>query len=206
VPSKRSVTVYSNDGTSRTYLFDKPVLKIGRAADNNIVLADLGKSVCRNHAATTADGGNAVIIEELNSSNGTFVNGRVLKGPTPLTPNDQVKIGELTLRLWEESAESSAFTSPTIIGRKNIGSGDRVQYTAIGDTVDVAARLVSKAGPSQIIVSGEVCMELPDYDGFDSLGEAQLNGAQGKSTSFRCNGLTNRSPEETYGKWISATG
>jgi adenylate cyclase len=66
----------------------------------------------------------------------------------------------------------------------NIGSGDRVQYTAIGDTVNVAARLTSKAAPSQIIVSADVRDALPDYSGFDALGEVELKGRAGKLNIF----------------------
>jgi adenylate cyclase len=66
----------------------------------------------------------------------------------------------------------------------NIGSGDRVQYTAIGDTVNVAARLTSKAAPAQIIVSADVRDALPEYSGFDALGEVELKGRAGKLNIF----------------------
>jgi adenylate cyclase len=66
----------------------------------------------------------------------------------------------------------------------NIGSSDRVQYTAIGDTVNVAARLVSKAAASQIIVSENVRKAIPDYTGFEPLGEVELKGRAGKLHLF----------------------
>ncbi|NLI93260.1 MAG: adenylate/guanylate cyclase domain-containing protein [Peptococcaceae bacterium] len=44
-------------------------------------------------------------------------------------------------------------SGPAVIG--NIGSHDRLDYTAIGDTVNLAARLESNAKPGQILISSE---------------------------------------------------
>jgi len=63
---------------------------------------------------------------------------------------------------------------PAVVG--NIGSADRVQYTAIGDTVNVAARLVDKAAPGQIIVSEAIRAELGVAGNFESLGKVDLKG------------------------------
>ena len=47
---------------------------------------------------------------------------------------------------------------PAVVG--NIGSPKRMDYTAIGDTVNTAARLESKAPPGQILISGAVAEQL----------------------------------------------
>ena len=66
----------------------------------------------------------------------------------------------------------------------DIGSADRVQYTAIGDTVNIAARLVNMAAPSQILVSEDIRSAIPDYSGFDPLGKVELKGRAGKLNIF----------------------
>jgi adenylate cyclase len=101
--------VYSGDGTCQTYPLDKPLTKIGRSPDNDIVLTDADKSVSRSHAAITANENGSLVIEDLKSANGTFLNGRLLKSASRLTPTDQVKVGAFQLRLANDSGDSEGF-------------------------------------------------------------------------------------------------
>lgn len=71
---------------------------------------------------------------------------------------------------------------PAVVG--NIGSDNRVQYTAIGDTVNVAARLTSKAAASQIIVSEDICAAIPEPHRFEPLGEVELKGRATKMNIY----------------------
>jgi len=73
---KGSFLVRMADGSTRTYAIDKRITKIGRATDNDIVLTDGERSVSRWHAAITSKDDGGLYVEDLNSANGTSVNGR----------------------------------------------------------------------------------------------------------------------------------
>ncbi len=72
------------------------VLRIGRAPDNELVLADLG--VSRYHAELRNSGGGTYEITDLHSHNGTFVNGERISSAA-VTERDIIGIGRATFRL-----------------------------------------------------------------------------------------------------------
>jgi len=65
---------------------------IGRAIDNDIVLPDT--YVSRKHAKISFENG-VYVIEDLNSTNGTFLNGDDIKGKgkLPLKDDDEIRFG-----------------------------------------------------------------------------------------------------------------
>lgn len=58
----------------------------------------------------------------------------------------------------------------------NIGCDFRMDYTAIGDTVNTAARLESNAGPGQILISKDVYEAVKDRVAVTPIGEIPLKG------------------------------
>jgi ABC-type multidrug transport system ATPase subunit len=73
-------------------------LRIGRAPDNEIVLD--APSVSRYHAELVYQNGTSQpIVTDLGSTNGTFINGEILRAPYPLLPTDWVTIGGYLLRV-----------------------------------------------------------------------------------------------------------
>jgi DNA-binding CsgD family transcriptional regulator len=80
-------------------------LRIGRAADNDVVLADQ-PAASRYHAELLRRGegdgagnGSGWSIRDVQSRNGTWVNGRRVAGEAVLGADDVVGIGEVTLRI-----------------------------------------------------------------------------------------------------------
>jgi ABC transport system ATP-binding/permease protein len=72
------------------------ILRIGRAGDNDVVVADL--SVSRHHAELRNVGGRYEIVD-LGSHNGTFLNGSQIAYRAPVTEQDIIGIGMATFRL-----------------------------------------------------------------------------------------------------------
>ncbi len=60
----------------------------------------------------------------------------------------------------------------------NIGSEKRMDYTAIGDTVNTAARLESNAKPGQILISEELYKRISEKVEVNVVGELKLKGKE----------------------------
>ena len=52
------------------------------------------------HARFTRQGG-VIVVEDLGSTNGTFLNGELLGGPQPLHPGDRLELGESDFTYWD---------------------------------------------------------------------------------------------------------
>ena len=70
-------------------------VSIGRQ-DGDLVLED--PEVSRRHAVLRRSGG-SVVLEDLDSTNGTFVNGERIGSPITVAPGDQVRVGRTTLEI-----------------------------------------------------------------------------------------------------------
>ncbi len=69
---------------------------IGRAASCDLVVAD--NYVSNMHTRIYADAG-SYWVEDMGSTNGTYVNGRQLSAPVEIGPGDEVRVGKATLEL-----------------------------------------------------------------------------------------------------------
>ena len=67
-------------------------------------------------------------------------------------------------------------SGPVTVG--NIGSDLMQQWTAIGDVVNVAARIEDLAGPNQIMLSAEAARHCESYLELQSIGQHTLKGKQ----------------------------
>lgn len=75
------------------------VITIGRGQDNDIVIKD--PQISRNHLQLIQKDDGTVSVVDLNSSNGTYVNGHKITGEHILSKNDTVLIGRTTLQ-WQK--------------------------------------------------------------------------------------------------------
>ncbi|MDO4565586.1 MAG: adenylate/guanylate cyclase domain-containing protein [Clostridia bacterium] len=88
---------------------------------------------------------------------------------------------ELEARLQERFNRKVSFGIGVNCGKAvvgNIGCDFRMDYTAIGDTVNTAARLESNAGPGQILISEAVYKAVQERIVAEEVGELPLKGKQ----------------------------
>ena len=92
---------------------------IGRQ-DGDLVLED--PEVSRRHAVLRREG-ESIVVEDLDSTNGTFVNGERIRSPIPVGPGDLVRVGRTTLEIEpDRRADDTIVSAPlraddTIVAR-----------------------------------------------------------------------------------------
>ncbi|MBS1250848.1 MAG: Sensory transduction protein regX3 [Chloroflexi bacterium] len=82
------------DPTGREHLLAEDVTTIGRAVENDVVVTS--KRVSREHVHLRREGWR-VILEDQNSTNGTFLNQERVLSPRELRDGDQIKVGDVIL-------------------------------------------------------------------------------------------------------------
>lgn len=81
------------DPTGREHFLSAKTITIGRAVENDIVITS--KRVSRTHARVQCSGGE-VILQDLDSTNGTFLNQERVLAPAALHDGDRITIGDVT--------------------------------------------------------------------------------------------------------------
>lgn len=72
-----------------------PITNIGRMSDNNIVLES---SYVSSHHARIYQRNNSYVIKDMGSTNGTFLNGARINGPTVINRDDLIGIGDVVFK------------------------------------------------------------------------------------------------------------
>lgn len=85
------------------------IITIGRHPDNNVIIND--PIVGRRHLQITQHDDGHFSVLDLNSTNGTFVNGKRVCGEVRLNPNDKIQVGRIILP-WGSYFDSSTLLSP----------------------------------------------------------------------------------------------
>jgi pSer/pThr/pTyr-binding forkhead associated (FHA) protein len=94
---------------NQTYDLNKDIITLGRDITNDIVIND--PEVSRHHMRLTRGAG-GYTLEDLGSTNGTFVNGQRLTGAKPLNNGDMIGLGETVTLGYEMVRERPAGAPP----------------------------------------------------------------------------------------------
>jgi len=121
-----ALTIREKNGEERQLIFDKEEVTIGRATGSDIVLPR--SNISKRHARLV-DKHDKVVIVDLRSTNGTYVNGRRITAPELLTYDDKVYIGDFVIRLSRpaEQHPSQRMTAPYSASPTPMGDAPAVQ-------------------------------------------------------------------------------
>ena len=103
-----AVMITDEGGVQRKLDFSKPELTVGRVHGNDIVLAK--RNVSKQHARLTLKDDQAVIAD-LNSTNGTWVNGRKITSPYRLKEGDKIYIADFILTVEPSNGQAHPFSA-----------------------------------------------------------------------------------------------
>ena len=88
------ITISEKGGPVKRLQFDKPEVSIGRVDQNDIVLPK--GNVSKQHSKLVLREGRLVIVD-LKSTNGTFVNGKKIGAPQVVRADDKINIGDFVI-------------------------------------------------------------------------------------------------------------
>lgn len=94
LPTRFAITAGPQQGVSVPV---EPTINLGRAADSTLLLDDDYSSA--RHAQLVQRDAATWVITDLQSTNGTYVNGKRVTTPMPVTVGDVVRIGKTLMRL-----------------------------------------------------------------------------------------------------------
>ncbi|MFW6137742.1 MAG: FHA domain-containing protein [Spirochaetota bacterium] len=96
------LVVLSSNLLGRCFVLDRDETLIGRKESCDIQLND--PLVSKTHCAVTVDDRGKYFIEDLGSTNATFVNKNKVKKKTPLLYGDRIVVGNTILRFFLEES------------------------------------------------------------------------------------------------------
>jgi adenylate cyclase len=98
-----SIRIISPEGPAQTVELERHNT-LGRHPDNSIQILD--RIVSKNHCHITQGEGGAVVLKDLGSLNGSYVNGERVNGERLLRPGDEITIGSTKI----------VFDAPNVVG------------------------------------------------------------------------------------------
>ncbi|HYB30877.1 MAG TPA: FHA domain-containing protein [Solirubrobacteraceae bacterium] len=128
-PARLEVIAGKAEGT---WIAVEDELVIGRQADARGRLAD-DEEISRTHARIALETGGRLTIEDLGSTNGTFVNGLRIAGPTALSTGDTIELGGTTLVVRELPVPAAQVSPPPLKLRIEIDLAAREARVELDD-------------------------------------------------------------------------
>src|SRR5205807_303240 len=110
----------------QSFALDGDSTTIGRQPDLGIFLESL--AVSRQHARVVHENG-GYFLEDLRSSNGTYVNGRRISGRVPLSARDTVQIGPYVLTLQPDPLATASEKQSVVRASVDAATSNQTLYS-----------------------------------------------------------------------------
>ncbi|MCA1828119.1 MAG: Flp pilus assembly complex ATPase component TadA [Myxococcales bacterium] len=104
-----SVILTEKGGATQRLDFESEEITIGRVDENDICLPK--GNISKKHTKIVVKDGKIIVLD-LKSTNGTYVNGKKLAGPQVISPTDKVYIGDFILNVEPPDMEPADDTAP----------------------------------------------------------------------------------------------
>jgi len=171
---------FLTDPTGRDHPLTNEITTIGRAVENDIVITS--RRVSREHTSLRREGWR-VILEDLNSTNGTFLNDERVLSPTELRDEDCIRVGDVTF----------VFHDPAVTIRET--PFPELKLDVAGGVVRVDRRLVDLSAKEFTLLAylhehrGQVCSK-------DDIGVAVWPEYEGEVYDYQIENLVRRLRQE----------
>jgi len=143
----------SGPDTGKIYPLEAPEIIIGREASNGVAINDA--EISRKHAKLSLHG-SAYVIQDLGSTNGSFVNGQRLTGTQVLNPGDTVSFGENIVMVYEATQDPNATVISSAQAPKTLAPARKPAPSSMPARPPVQAQVYSgqvPAGPGSTAVA-----------------------------------------------------
>lgn len=97
---KAVLLILSDNFLGHAFILDKPSIVIGRDESCDFCIND--PLISKKHCTVTSENDGHFLLQDLASTNSTYLNGKILKKPHTLTYGDRIIIGDTILRFFHE--------------------------------------------------------------------------------------------------------
>jgi ABC-type multidrug transport system ATPase subunit len=142
---KLILTNNQSSASPKEFELIKPEIVMGRDDGVDIVIAT--PAISRRHARLMRDG-DGYVLEDLGSSNGTFVNGDRLIGRRALQHGDQIRLGQAITFTYQSQTVEADKTAVRLAAPVS-SAPSHVMQTTIGEEIELPAA----SGPRRLVVT-----------------------------------------------------
>lgn len=115
-----AITIRERSGQVYTFHFDKPEVLIGRVKGNDVILPK--QNISKRHTLVKSHA-KRFIVEDLGSTNGTYVNGHRIATAVEVGPDDKVYLGDFVMNFTDLS-DVGAVGAPDMPDIPDVPDGD----------------------------------------------------------------------------------